>query len=229
MLNFTFHYHYPQVTLSWFLSFYFFCTHCNWLTPWDQRAWPGQGKHWNRQRNCQEGEPWWASSDASARSPVVSGPQSGDSQGKLHTWGKSSCSCQIENKYGRLSIIPSGLTTGLPSSHCPTSVWAAAQTLSRVGVCKSEWSVCVWRCGPHTTELCIFFYEPNYKVSPVIIYMTEYSILLIKQVTCPLFNVFKRRVFTMIGKCLADDRRKLYNFVHSFLHSFMYSKSFMDS
>lgn len=33
----------------------------------------------------------------------------------------------------------------------------------------------------------------------------------------------------MKGRCLADDRRKRYNFVHSFLHSFMYSESFMDS
>lgn len=162
MWNLAFHYHPPQVALSC-LSFYFFCTHCNWLTPWDQRAWPSQGKHWKSQRNCQEGA---TVSLLRCLCQITNGeqPTEQNSQGKLHTGGKSYCGCQIENKYGRLSIIPSGLTTGLPSSRCPTSVWATAQTLSRVGVCKSEWSVCVWRCGPHATQLWIFFYKPNYKV-----------------------------------------------------------------
>lgn len=63
-----------RVMLSWFLS-YFFLFHLLQLIP-------GQGNA-GRGKGTVRGEPWQACSNASAKSPTLSGPQCEDSQGKL--------------------------------------------------------------------------------------------------------------------------------------------------
>lgn len=147
-----------------FLSFFtFFCTHWNWSNSPIPESTAKSGKMLERGKPLgkSRGEPpqmplpgykWWAGHSVKTAREHCTLEE------------KANAAAKLKISMGRLSIIPSGLTTRLPSSHCPTSVWATTQTLSRVGVCKSEWSVCVWRCGPNSTELWIFFHEPSHKV-----------------------------------------------------------------